>query len=885
MKTPSMPLCSLSVSERHGVARINEPVTVGIPFPQGRIFDPFCLLLLTSLGQPTPLQVEVLARWADKSIKWALLDFRACLEANGRTVYKLRHLPEPIRVSPAQSLVVQESAEAIVVNTGQATFVLNRHVCRPFERVVVQDVDFITADRSCLILIDEEGREHEPRIQNVALETTGQLRATLKAQGEFCCPIRSAGVHFVARLSFYVGSSLVKMQITLLNPRSTRHPGGLWDLGDKGSLYFKDLSLHVALQTAQVPRIAWTPQISQCVGKYETPSLKIYQDSSGGENWQSTNHVNRFGKVMHTFRGYHVTTDNRLLQQGNRATPIITLGDGEKDIWAAIERFWQNFPKALEVHGKQLALRLFPQQYNDLFELQGGEQKTHTVYLQFFGHRKEPVDLRWVHAQLIPVTTPEWHATSKACSYLTPREQDKSAECLELIDTAIEGSRSFFARREIIDEYGWRHFGDLYADHEAAKHTGQSPLVAHYNNQYDVIYGAIVQYFRSGDLRWFALMRDLARHVIDIDIYHTQEDRPAYNGGLFWHTDHYLDAATATHRAYSKANLRNDSSHHYGGGPANEHNYTTGLLHYYFLTGDETAREAVLGLADWVISMDDGSQRFGGYFDRRPTGFCSSTAGRGYHGPGRGAGNSINALLDAYILTQEEHYLAKAEQIIRRCIHPADNIRERHLDDVEHRWSYTVFLQVLGKYLDLKFDKGDMDYMYGYAQASLLHYAEWMLTHEVPYMTVLDRVEIPTETWPAQDIRKCVVFHLASKHAAEPLRSAFRQRAEFFFQTCIRDLRAWRTCTLTRPIALLMTNAYVHAYFQLHPEETAPPPCKQYDFGLPRRFTPQLYELYWIRDKLRREGDALKAAVRHLGALFRRGQSLLGAHSGQRSPS
>ena len=84
------------------------------------------------------------------------------------------------------------------------------------------------------------------------------------------------------------------------------------------------------------------------------------------------------------------------------------------------------------------------------------------------------------------------------------------------------------------------------------------------------------------------------------------------------------------------------SSHLYGGGPSNEHNYTTGLLTYYFLTGDMSASEAVEGLADWVIHIDDGSKSKFRFFDRRPTGWASCTVSRNYHGPGRGAGNSIN---------------------------------------------------------------------------------------------------------------------------------------------------------------------------------------------------------------------------------------------------
>ncbi len=49
---------------------------------------------------------------------------------------------------------------------------------------------------------------------------------------------------------------------------------------------------------------------------------------------------------------------------------------------------------------------------------------------------------------------------------------------------------------------------------------------------------------------------DLARHVSDIDIYHTSEDQAKYNNGLFWHTYHYVDAGKSTHRSYPKGTNR-----------------------------------------------------------------------------------------------------------------------------------------------------------------------------------------------------------------------------------------------------------------------------------------------------------------------------------------
>ena len=61
--------------------------------------------------------------------------------------------------------------------------------------------------------------------------------------------------------------------------------------------------------------------------------------------------------------------------------------------------------------------------------------------------------------------------------------------------------------REVIDEYGWRHFGDVWADHETAYYDGPRPVISHYNNQYDVLQGFLIQFLLSGDVRWWELGR------------------------------------------------------------------------------------------------------------------------------------------------------------------------------------------------------------------------------------------------------------------------------------------------------------------------------------------------------------------------------------------
>ena len=319
---------------------------------------------------------------------------------------------------------------------------------------------------------------------------------------------------------------------------------------------------------------------------------------------------------------------------------------------------------------------------------------------------------------------------------------------------------------------------------------------------------------------------------------------------MFWHTFHYMDAATSTHRSYPRlgSKIMSKFSYGIGGGPAHEHNYATGLVHHYFLTGDVLLKEAIISLADWVINREDGSKSKLKLLNHRPTGKSSLSGSVYYHGPGRGSGNSINVLMDGFEITKNKKYLLNTEKLIRRCIHPNDNIAENELDDVEHKWFYLVFLQALGRYLDLKIELGQTDYMFYYAKESLLHYARWMLKNEVPYKDVLHKVDIPTETWSAQDIRKSNVFDYSYKYSGD---KKFKEKSEFFFNRCIKDLNTFKTKTFTRSLAILMNFSVMHDYFQ-HNDVKAEFADKKIKFRKPKKFKPQGYYLYKARDVFRK---------------------------------
>ncbi|MEN6603715.1 MAG: hypothetical protein ABFD86_14990 [Bryobacteraceae bacterium] len=229
----------------------------------------------------------------------------------------------------------------------------------------------------------------------------------------------------------------------------------------------------------------------------------------------------------------------------------------------------QNFPKAMEVTNNAVTVSLYPSSGEALrFPL--GAAKSHQILLHFH----EPslpvkeISARSLQFQIpdIPKLAAAWYARAGVWDdpvFGAPSSRRVGALLYDVLDNRPVGAGTW----NFGDEVDWGYTG---------QGRGRDDVVW-LNNEYDLTHQMFLHYARTGERRFLDYAFSSARHWRDVDIAHVSSD-PLLRGGHIAH-----------------------SPRHVTGGVSPSHQWVEGLFDAWHMFGDESAREAALGIGENIL--------------------------------------------------------------------------------------------------------------------------------------------------------------------------------------------------------------------------------------------------------------------------------------------
>ncbi|MCL1476079.1 MAG: hypothetical protein MH219_00105 [Marinobacter sp.] len=307
---------TIHLKDESGYGRHSEAVQLGVPFSRGMVMGA-ANMRLYDLGhdQNMPCQAAPLAHWPDGSVRWLKLNFLANLTPHQTVDLQLLEAT-PDDATKASPLKCEVTKQEMRIETGVTTFRVPR---------LRLDWSACAGQRSELRheirLTDRLGATCTPKLDSEWQVTeSGPVCITLNAKGQWQNTEGNAMARFDCQLRFYANSETAAIEVCIHNSKRARHSGGLWDLGDQGSMHFRALTVHVTNPDSNKVSLKAEPAQSRVKG-HAGQGLYLYQDSSGGDQWQSRNHVNAQGKITTRFRGYQIQSEGKSLAVGDRASP------------------------------------------------------------------------------------------------------------------------------------------------------------------------------------------------------------------------------------------------------------------------------------------------------------------------------------------------------------------------------------------------------------------------------------------------------------------------------------------------------------------------------------------------------------------------------------
>lgn len=585
----------LVVKEPAGMARCDWPVTSGVPFAKGALTTLDGLQLADAeSGRALPLQGRITCRWPDGSIKWLLLDTQVALAANEERQLALTtgEVSGTSQSSPAISgaVLVSRDNRGLVVSTGPIRASITSGTNLPgtirFDRNGdgrCSDNEETVAASWRLILETAGGHRFTSDVlpAEIKVEEQGAIRTAIRVEGQLADKERNPRFRYLVRLHFFAGKPFIKAFVTLVV-----------DVPDQVMVDIRSFTMVIPGGTNAEHAVDFGGECSQ--------GDAVHSQTAGGAEYR-------------LFQG-----DDRAYQvngrkAGRRAAGWARWRGGQASVAAGVRHFWQQWPKALSASKEGLAIELIPAFDMALYgggspvdkakwtyafkdgttRVKNGAAKTHEVWIQYGRSEGDSVEAAGVFRQafepLLATCEPGYICATKTLGDFPPANAADPNGFMGYDAFISKTLSDHLADREKTREYGLLNWGDWWG--ERGYNWG--------NLEYDLQRGLIVQYARTGRREHYLRAEEAARHHIDIDVVHAvnplmkNSSGPPPAVGDVWvhatgHTGGYFeDGAFGLEKPYTLGYSRNRG-----------HVWAQGDFAYYFLSGDERAREAGVLIAE-----------------------------------------------------------------------------------------------------------------------------------------------------------------------------------------------------------------------------------------------------------------------------------------------
>lgn len=357
------------------------PVSFGVPFPKGVLFNKDSLTLKDGSGKSIPCQTIVRSKWGygDKSsIRWLGVDFLAEKSPAWwpdmkESKYFIEYGADQKNSEPTVKTVIKETEKAFLISTGPAEFSVNKKTFNLIGSVKSGNEQVISdSGKEGLYLVDNEGsvyRAANDANVKVSVEEQGPIRTTLKAEGWYVKDGSTGELlsyklptdklcKFVCRIEFYSGKEYVR----ILNSTVFTF--------DSFSVRLKDLGISIPLQNAS--RASFGIEDKKAAD-FDIPKNGIYL-------------------IQHLVDKFEIEDGGgKNLMSGTHASGFFSISSGEKSVSCSLRDTWQKFPKEFESVDNKMKIHVWPAHGRTHKEID--ETAHENIHKALFAHQGKEMNL------------------------------------------------------------------------------------------------------------------------------------------------------------------------------------------------------------------------------------------------------------------------------------------------------------------------------------------------------------------------------------------------------------------------------------------------------------------------------------------------------------